>query len=85
VVTLFPLGGKNSRRRCAGLSNLTVSTETFAVYVLLALSLEHRRLLHVKVPTQPDAAWTAQQIVEAIAVLTARVSWPAMAPCRCGR
>jgi hypothetical protein len=52
-----------------------VSTVTFAVYVFLALSLEHRRLHDVNVPIPPDAAWTAQQIVEAIAARTARVTW----------
>jgi hypothetical protein len=32
----------------------------------LVLSLERRRLLHVNVTSHPHAAWTAQQIVEAI-------------------
>ncbi len=36
------------------------------VYVFFVLSLERRRVLHVNVTAHPHAAWTAQQIVEAI-------------------
>jgi len=46
---------------------LTVPTVTFNVlYVFFVLSLERRRVLHVNVTAHPYAAWTAQQIVEAI-------------------
>jgi transposase InsO family protein len=46
---------------------LTVPTVTFnIVYVFFVLSLERRRVLHVNVTAHPYAAWTAQQIVEAI-------------------
>jgi len=46
---------------------LTVPTVTFNVlYVFFVLSLDWRRLLHVNVTSHPHAAWTAQQIVEAI-------------------
>ena len=46
---------------------LTVPTATFRVlYVFFVLSLERRRVLHVNVTAAPNAAWAAQQIVEAI-------------------
>ncbi len=46
---------------------LVVPTVTFNVlYVFFVLSLERRQLLHVNVTSHPHAAWTAQQIVEAI-------------------
>jgi transposase InsO family protein len=46
---------------------LTVPTVTFdIIYVFFVLSLERRRVLHVNVTAHPRAAWTAQQIVEAI-------------------
>jgi transposase InsO family protein len=44
-----------------------VATVTFGIaYVFFVLSLERRRVLHVNVTMHPTAAWTAQQIVEAI-------------------
>jgi transposase InsO family protein len=46
---------------------LTVPTVTFGVlYVFFVLSLERRRVLHVNVTAHPSAAWTAQQMVEAL-------------------
>ncbi len=46
---------------------LTVPTVTFNVlYVFFVLSLDRRRVLHVNVTAHPYAAWTAQQIVNAI-------------------
>ena len=46
---------------------LTVPTVTFDVlYVFFVLSLERRRILHVNVTAHPHAAWTAQQVVEAV-------------------
>jgi len=53
---------------------LTVPTVTFNVlYVLFVLSLDRRRLLHLNVTSHPHAAWTAQQIVEALACDTGLV------------
>jgi len=46
---------------------LVVPTVTVnLLYVFFVLSLERRQLLHVNVTSHPYAAWTAQQIVEAI-------------------
>jgi transposase InsO family protein len=46
---------------------LTVPRVTFDVlYVFFILSLERRRILHVNVTAHPHAAWTAQQVVEAV-------------------
>ncbi len=46
---------------------LTVPTATFNVlYVFFVLALDRRRLLHFNVTAHPHAAWTAQQIVEAV-------------------
>ena len=36
------------------------------LYVFFVLSLERRRILHVNVTAHPHAAWTAQQVVEAV-------------------
>ncbi|HME69822.1 MAG TPA: integrase core domain-containing protein, partial [Myxococcota bacterium] len=44
-----------------------VPTATFRLlYMFVVLSLERRRLLHVHVTAHPTAAWTAQQMVEAL-------------------
>jgi transposase InsO family protein len=46
---------------------LTVPTVTFDVlYVFFILSLERRRILHINVTVHPHAAWTAQQVAEAV-------------------
>jgi transposase InsO family protein len=46
---------------------LTVPTATLrSLYVFVVLSLERRLLLHVNVTAHPYAAWTAQQMVEAM-------------------
>jgi hypothetical protein len=46
---------------------LTVPTVTFDVlYVLFVLSLERRRILYVNVTAHPHAAWTRQQVIEAV-------------------
>src|SRR5450432_4175149 len=46
---------------------LTVPTAMFDVlYVFFVLSLERRRVFHVKVTSHPYAAWAAQQMVEAV-------------------
>jgi putative transposase len=45
---------------------LTVPTASFRVlYVLVVLSHERRRVAHFNVISNPTAAWTAQQIIEA--------------------
>jgi transposase InsO family protein len=52
---------------------VVVSTVTFGhLYVLVVLSLERRRLLHINVTAHPTAAWTAQQMVEALPEETSR-------------
>ncbi|HTF32171.1 MAG TPA: hypothetical protein VK714_00555 [Myxococcota bacterium] len=44
-----------------------VSTVRFGLlYVFVVLRLERRRLLHVHVTSHPTAAWTAQQMIEAL-------------------
>jgi len=44
-----------------------VPTVTFRLlYVFVVLSLERRSLLHVNVTSHPTAAWSAQQMVEAL-------------------
>jgi transposase InsO family protein len=44
-----------------------VSTVCFGLlYVFVVLGLERRRLLHVHVTAHPTAAWTAQQMIEAV-------------------
>jgi hypothetical protein len=54
---------------------LTVSTVTFRVmYVFFVLSLERRHVLHVNVTANPSAAWTAQQMVEALGLARRRCS-----------
>jgi putative transposase len=51
---------------------LTVPTVTFDIlYIFFVLSLERRRVLHINVTAHPYAAWTAQQIIEAIGEETA--------------
>jgi putative transposase len=46
---------------------LVVPTVTFNVlYVFFVLALDQRQLLHVNVTSHPHAAWTAQQVVEAV-------------------
>lgn len=40
------------------------------LFVFLVLSLVRRRVLHVNVTTHPTAAWTAQQVVEALPWVT---------------
>lgn len=46
---------------------LTVSTATFRVlFVLVILSHDRRKIIHVNVTEQPTADWTARQVQEAI-------------------
>jgi putative transposase len=53
------------------IDSLVVPTVTFnLLYVFFVLSLERRRILHVNVTAHPYAAWTAQQVVEAVGLDT---------------
>ena len=56
----------NHVRDIVAIDFFIVPTVTFRVlYVLLIMSHDRRRILHVNVTTSPSAQWTAQQIVEA--------------------
>ena len=51
---------------CASMDFFTVPTATFRVlFVLVILSHDRRRIVHVNVTDHPTAAWTRQQIREA--------------------
>ena len=52
--------------QCASMDFFTVPTATFRVlFVLLILSHDRRRVIHLNVTDHPTAAWTRQQIREA--------------------
>jgi hypothetical protein len=52
--------------QCASMDFSTVYTATFRVlFVLVILSHDRRRVVHVNVADHPTAAWTRQQIREA--------------------
>jgi len=58
---------RNHLRDAIAIDFAVVQTVTFRLlYVFVVLSLERRRLLHVHVTAHPTAAWTAQQMVEAL-------------------
>jgi len=58
---------RNHLREALAIDFAVVPTVTFRpLYVFVVLSLERRRLLHVHVTAHPTAAWTAQQMVEAL-------------------
>ncbi len=58
---------QNHLREAIAVDFAVVPTATFRLlYVFVVLSLERRRLLHVHVTAHPAAAWTAQQMVEAL-------------------
>jgi hypothetical protein len=59
------VSGKSCQRHyCAGfLHNPTASFRI--LFVLLILSHDRRRILHLNVTEHPSAAWTAQQLLEA--------------------
>lgn len=56
----------NHRQDLVSLDFFTVPTATYKVlFVLLILSHERRRVVHVNVTEHPTAEWTAQQVLEA--------------------
>jgi transposase InsO family protein len=58
--------------QCASMDFFTVPTATFRVlFVLVILSHDRRRVVHVNVTEHPTAAWTRQQIREAFPDQTA--------------
>ena len=58
--------------QCASMDFFTVPTATFRVlFVLVILSHDRRRVVHVNVTDHPTAAWTRQQIREAFPHQTA--------------
>ena len=57
---------ENHAKEIIALDFFTVPTATFRIlFVLIILSHDRRRILHVNVMTQPTAAWTARQLLEA--------------------
>jgi putative transposase len=57
---------KNRLQAMVALDSFTVPTMTFGIpFVLVILSHERRRVIHVKIRAHPTAACTAQQVVEA--------------------
>jgi hypothetical protein len=58
---------RNHLREAIAIDFAVVSTVRFGLlYVFVVLGLERRRLLHVHVTSHPTAAWTAQQMIEAL-------------------
>jgi len=58
---------RNHLREAIAIDFAVVSTVRFGLlYVFVVLGLERRRLLHVHVTAHPTAAWTAQQMIEAL-------------------
>lgn len=57
---------KNYAKSAVAVDFFVVPTATFRLlYVFLILSPDRRRVVHYNVTTNPSAAWTAQQVVEA--------------------
>jgi len=58
---------RNHLREAIAIDFAVVSTVRFGLlYVFVVLGLERCRLLHVHVTSHPTAAWTAQQMIEAL-------------------
>jgi len=58
---------RNHLREAIAIDFAVVSTVRFGLlYVFVVLGLERRRLLHVNASAHPTAAWTSQQMVEAL-------------------
>ena len=63
---------ENHGKEVVSIDFFTVPTATFRVlFVFLILSNDRRRILHFNVTTNPSAAWSGQQIVEAFPWYTA--------------
>jgi putative transposase len=63
---------RNHLQEAVAIDFAVVSTLRFGLlYVFVVLGLERRRLLHVNASAHPTAAWTAQQMVEALPEETA--------------
>ena len=57
---------ENHAKEIVALDFFTVPTATFRIlFVLIILSHDRRRILHVNVTEHPTAAWTARQLLEA--------------------
>ncbi len=57
---------ENHAKEIVALDFFTVPTVTFRIlFVLIILSHDRRRILHVNVTEHPTAAWTARQLIEA--------------------
>ncbi len=57
---------ENHGKEIIALDFFTVPTATFRIlFVLIILSHDRRRILHVNVTEHPTAAWTARQLLEA--------------------
>ncbi len=57
---------ENHAKEIIALDFFTVPTVTFRIlFVLIILSHDRRRILHVNVTAHPTAAWTARQLIEA--------------------
>ncbi len=57
---------ENHAKEIIALDFFTVPTVTFRIlFVLIILSYDRRRILHVNVTAHPTAAWTARQLIEA--------------------
>jgi len=57
---------RNHMAEIAAIDFFTVPTATFrTLYVLLVLSLDRRRIVHLNVTANPTAAWTGLQLIQA--------------------
>jgi len=57
---------RNHMTEIAAIDFFTVHTATFrTLYVLLMLSLDRRRIVHINVTANPTAAWTSLQLIQA--------------------
>jgi len=57
---------RNHMAEIAAMDFFTVHTATFrTIYIFLVLSLDRRRIVHFNVTSNPTAAWTALQMIQA--------------------
>jgi hypothetical protein len=60
---------QNHMAEIVAIDFFTVPTVTFkTLYVFLVLSLDRRRIVHFNVTTNPTAAWTSLQLIQAVPV-----------------